>query len=376
MVIFGVLFYGVGGWYFSNKLYTIALSGQARRALKPNFDVPVRQVSTSTVTLSITKNSPKEETLSGTWGLDYHGGYGDISTIDSRTSSTVTRNFTLITGSKPNVGQNANISGYAFPDNPKVAFGIDYQNVSYKGPLGNYPSWYIAGKSTTWAITVHGNGMTRLDGMTAVPVLHRLGLPILMITYRNDPKAPRSKSDILRYGLTEWQDLAAAVTYALNHGAHHVVLLGYSMGGGIVTNFLYNSPLASKVSATVLDAPMLNFSQTVDYGASLMNLPLVGIQLPQSLTDMAKWISSWRFGVKWNQLNFLKKDKQLKTPILLFQGLSDKTVPAYTSAELAKDRPHLVDYVTTPGAGHLNSWNFHPHSYDTQLQAFLSKYIS
>lgn len=376
VVIVGVLFYGAGGWYFSNKLYTIALSGKARRSLKPNFDVPVSQVSANTVTLKITSNSPSEETHSGTWGLDYHGGYGDITTITSHTPTSITRSFHLISGTDPHIGQETNVTGYAFPQNPKVAFGINYQNVTYKGPLGNYPSWYIPGKNNTWAITVHGNGMTRLDGMTAVPVLHQLGLPVLMITYRNDRGAPRSKSDILRYGLTEWQDLAAAVTYALDHGATHVVLLGYSMGGGIVTNFLYKSQLADKVSATVLDAPMLNFSQTVDYGASQMNLPLIGVPLPQSLTDVAKWISAWRFGVKWNQLNFLASDKKLKTPILLFQGLNDKTVPPLTSTELAQARPHLVKYVTTNGAGHLESWNFHPNRYDQNLKSFLSKYVS
>lgn len=376
VVIAGVLFYGAGGWYFSNKLYTIALSGKARRSLTPNFDVPVIQVGATTVTLKITPNSPSEETHSGTWGLNYHGGYGDITTIESHTATQITRSFHLITGTDPHVGQETNVSGYALPQNPKVAFGLNYQNVTYKGPLGNYPSWYIPGKSSTWAITVHGNGMTRLDGMTSVPVLHQLGLPILMITYRNDPGAPRSKSDILRYGLTEWQDVAAAVTYALDHGASHVILLGYSMGGGIVTNFLYQSQLASKVSATILDAPMLNFSETVDYGASQMTLPLIGVQLPQSLTDVAKWISSWRFGVKWNQLDFLTSDKKLKTPILLFQGLNDKTVPPYTSSELAKARPHLVTYVTTKGAGHLESWNLHPNRYDQDLKAFLSKYIS
>lgn len=376
VVILGLLFYGAGGWYFSDKLYTLALSGKARRDLTPTYNITVTKVTPVSITLAVNPNSPPQESHSGTWGIGWSGGYGDVTTILSESPTSITRTFTLITGADPKVGQKADVSGYAYPDNPKVAFGINYQKVDYNGPLGKYPSWFIPGTKNTWAITVHGNGMTRLDGMTAVPVLHKLGLPILMITYRNDTGAPKSKSDLLRYGLTEWQDLQAAVNYALSHGAAHVVLLGYSMGGGIVTNFLYRSPLANKVSATVLDAPMLNFSATVNYGAAQMDLPLIGIPLPQSLTDVAKWISSWRYGVKWNQLNFLAKDRQLHCPILLFQGLADKTVPAYTSSQLAKDRPRLVTYVTTKGAGHLESWNFHPKRYDSALSSFLSSHIS
>ncbi len=374
IVVLGVLFYGGGGGYFSNQLFTLGLSGAARRSLQPTYNIQVASVGTNSITLDTTSATPSELTQNGTWGLQWPSGYGQITSIKKQSAHAIQRAFTLITGTDPKPGLKVALDSEAFPDNPKVAFGINYQNVSYKGPLGYYPSWYIPGTSSTWAITVHGNAMTRLDGMKAVPTLMSLGMPILMISYRNDPGAPQSKSDLLRYGLTEWQDLQAAVSYALSHGAKHVVLLGYSMGGGIVTNFLLRSSLASKVSAVVLDAPMEDFSTTVDFDASEMSLPLIGVPLPQSLTDVAKWIASWRYGVAWNQLNYLAEVKKLKTPILLFQGLSDKTVPAATSREMANARPHLITYITTAGAGHLESWNLNPDSYDNEVKSFLKQH--
>jgi pimeloyl-ACP methyl ester carboxylesterase len=93
---------------------------------------------------------------------------------------------------------------------------------------------------------------------------------------------------MLRYGLTEWQDLAAAAQYALGHGARRLLLVGYSMGGAIVISFLERSPLAGRVAGVVVDSPMTDFGRAVDHGASRQTLPLVGLPLPQSLTDVSR----------------------------------------------------------------------------------------
>ena len=125
-----------------------------------------------------------------------------------------------------------------------------------------------------------------------------------MPTYRNDTGAPEDPSGKLRYGLTEWRDLEAAVQYALDSGATDVVLAGYSMGGGVIMAFLQRSKLRDDVRAVILDAPMLDFSATVDDNASREE-DVPGVPLPSSLTAVAKQIAAWRFGVEWDQLNYL-----------------------------------------------------------------------
>ena len=373
LLVLTVVFYLGGGWYFSGRLYQQGLSGAARRATRPAYNLSVVAVTPGTVTLGVPAD-PGELLTPGVWGLQWPTGYGQVTRIVARGQQTVTRAFRHLTGSPLAAGARVALDNKAFPQDPRVGLGIGFGDVSYHGPLGDYPAWLVPGSGDTWAVLVHGNALDRLDTIKIVPALHRLGLPVLMITYRNDAGAPPDPSGMLRYGLAEWQDLAAAVQDALGHGARRLLLVGYSMGGGIVASFLERSPLAARVAGVVLDSPMLDFGRTVDLGASQQTLPLVGLALPQSLTDVAKWIAGWRYGVDWRSLDYLDGAARLQAPILLFQGTADTRVPPATSDELARRAPE-VTYVRVPGAGHLDSWNLDPARYDRAVQAFVGRVL-
>ena len=197
------------------------------------------------------------------------------------------------------------------------------------------------------------------------------GYPALLITYRNHPDAPADPSGRLQYGLTEWKDLEAAVDFALTEGAEDVVLVGYSMGGGIVISFLYESPLADRVRGVVLDAPMLDFGAAVDLGAENRSLP-GGLPIPDTLTATAKWMAGLRYDVEWGNLDYLDRAEELGVPILLFHGVEDDIVPVETSNELARQRPDLVTYQRVEEARHLESWNLDPARYESSLTEFLA----
>jgi uncharacterized protein len=373
LVVLAAVFYLGGGWYFSGRLYQQGLSGAAKRAAKPTYDLSVTAVTPATVTLRV-PTDPGQLLTPGTWGLQWPTGYGQVTTILARGQGTVTRAFRHLTGSPLAAGARVALDNKAFPHDPRVGLGIGFGDVAYRGPLGSYPAWLVPGSADTWAILVHGNALDRLDTIKVVPVLHRLGLPVLMISYRNDAGAPPDPSGMLRYGLSEWQDLAAAVQYALGQGARRVLLVGYSMGGAVVVSFLERSVLAARVAGVVLDAPMLDFGRSVDLGASRQRLPLVGLPLPQSLTDVAKWIAGWRYGVDWGSLDYLHRAGKLQAPILLFHGSADTRVPVATSDQLAR-LGHDVTYVRVAGADHLDSWNLEPARYDRAVQAFVERVL-
>jgi uncharacterized protein len=374
LVVAAAVFYLGGGWYFSNYLYQHALSGAAKRAAKPSYNLTVTAVTAGTVTLRVPAD-PGQLLTPGVWGLQWPTGYGQLTSIVGHGEGTVTRDFRQLAGAPLAAGTRVALDNKALPNNPSAALHLAVHDVAYPGPLGSYPAWFVPGPGHTWAILLHGNSMDRLDTIKTVPTLHRLGLPVLMISYRNDTAAPRDPSGMLRYGQSEWQDLSAAVGYALAHGAHSVVLVGYSMGGAIAASFLERSPLAAQVAGVILDSPMLDFSRAVDLGASQQQLPLVGLAVPRSLTNVAKWMAGYRYGVDWSSLDYLKGAARIQAPILLFQGTADHTVPAATSDALARTARD-VTYVRVSGADHLDCWNLDPARYDTAVQTFVERVLA
>ncbi len=373
VLAFLVVFYVGGGFYFSNVLNERALDGAARRAsLDPDYDLVVRDVAGRAITIT-PDGDPGDLDQEGVFGLRWEGGYGQVSHILGAEGDAITRRFLLISGGPPSDGTPAELEVRAWPD-PESA-GLASQDVVVNGPLGEYPAWFVPGTQDMWAIVVHGNSMSRLDGLRMVPITVDAGFPTLVPTYRNDTGAPEDPSGKLRYGLTEWRDLEAAVRYALDNGAKDVVLAGYSMGGGVIMAFLQRSKLRDDVRAVILDAPMLDFSATVDDNASREEV-VPGVPLPSSLTAVAKQIAAWRFGVEWDQLNYLANGaKRYDVPILIFHGTSDTTVPIATSEAFAKLRPDIVTLVPCPEAEHIACWNLDPDAYATAVTHFLEERV-
>lgn len=143
------------------------------------------------------------------------------------------------------------------------------------------------------------------------------------------------------------------------------------MGGAIVTEFLYESPLAERVRGVVLDSPMLDFGAAIDHGASQRSMPVVGTPIPDLIIWIAKNISSMRFGIDYDKLDYLSRMNELAAPILLFQGDADRTVPVESADTLAEIRPDIVRYVRNPGIDHVRNWNVLRSEYEAAVKDFL-----
>ena len=351
-----------GGWYYSGVLKD--------GALEPDWDTPVLDleviaVREGEVTLGVGTLSEEDGpwTKDGIWGLELERGYHQVGAILSINEREVVREFLPLNGD-PDLGEMARLDSFSFLGDPREAHGLPFEEVVFSSPLGDFAAWFVDGPRNTWAIFVHGKDSERQEALRMLPTMAGLGLPSLVITYRNDREAPASPDGFHRFGRTEWEDLEAAARYGLDHGAKDFILVGYSMGGAIVINFLYQSSVAGHVKGAILDAPMLDFNATIDLGARQRGAP--GI-----LTALGKFIAGARFDIDWEALDYLSRAGDLDVPILLFHGDDDETVPVESSDALAEARPDIVTYVRVPDATHVRSWNMNPVAYEGAVRDFL-----
>jgi pimeloyl-ACP methyl ester carboxylesterase len=375
VLVVAVVFHIAGGWYFSGVLEDRALSAEARRAsndLDP--DLVVESIDGATIVLAPDGEGPSALDEPGLYGLRWEGGNGTIGPIIAEDDGTVSREFALLGGTAPEAGTRAELDVRVFTD-PAEA-GVDVEDVVIEGPLGDYPAWSVPAEGETTVIVVHGNSLSRLDNVRWLPALREAGFPTLTVTYRNDAEAPPDPSGLLRYGLTEWADLEAAVRYALDQGSDDVVLFGDSMGGGVIAAFMQRSALASRVRVLVLDAPMLDFDQTVSDNAA--REPLVGpIDVPPTLTWSAKRIADLRYDVDWPALRYVEDPRTLGiVPTLIVHGTDDLTVPIATSREAAARYPATVTLAECEGADHIECWNRDPEGMETLVTAFLEGQVA
>jgi pimeloyl-ACP methyl ester carboxylesterase len=360
VVLIGGAFVGIA-WYYADQIESGAFTvDNGPREL----NLVVDKLENNEIALRRAKGDTALDEP-GLLGLESAKGYGRVTDVREFDGDRVVRGFEPVDGTISS-GDEVRFDRAAFPGDPKRALGLDFQEVSVPAKVGDLPAWFVGGKGDVWAIMVHGRAARRTEALRALRTVAAAEVPALVITYRNDAEVPADPSGRYQFGLTEWEDVEAGVKYALAHGARKVVLVGFSMGGAIVTNFMYESKLSDEVKGVVLDAPMLNLSETVDLAAQERNLP-------GSVASAAKKIAAARFGIDWGSLNYLARIDELEVPVLLFHGDRDRTVPVSISDQFARDRRDIVTYVRVPGAEHVGSWNVDPVHYDRALREFLNR---
>ena len=374
LLVLTLAFVAGGGWYFSGRIHADGLE------VKPYPDANNLVLTPGPKgTVGIEVSDETERTMlaaPSTFGIAWDGGYGQVSgPVVSTDGDVVVRRFSVLAGAPPESDTSANLEVAAFPDDPRFALGLTATEVEVEAPLGTFPAWFVPGTTSpqdTWAVLVHGKGGDRAE-------MYRMGrstvaasLPTLDITYRNDVGLPEDPSDLYQFGRTEWRDLAAAVDYAAANGATKVVLGASSMGGGIVASYLRHRKAGDgpQVVGLILDSPMLDFGETVRFGASQLDVPVLG-QVPGVLTWSAEAITAQRYDIDWDAVDYLADTSWLTMPALVFHGTADTTVPIATSRQLASQHPDTIELVVTRGVEHVRSWNADPKAYDAAVQAFL-----
>jgi pimeloyl-ACP methyl ester carboxylesterase len=195
------------------------------------------------------------------------------------------------------------------------------------------------------------------------------------VSYRNDGEAPASPDGKYSLGDTEWQDVQAALAYAIDRGATSVVLVGWSMGGATALQLATRSSLARVIRGIVLESPVVDWSIALDFQAKLS-------RLPKPIGAAAKVIMGRAWGrvltgqhepIDLERLDLVRGAAALTTPILILHSDDDGYVPSTASHALAEARPDIVTMETFAGARHTKLWNYDPERWNAAIASWLER---
>lgn len=300
----------------------------------------------------------------GVWGVRWSGGLARTGPVLADRGREIDRPLTG--GDVPPPGVAAVMDAGPFDPDP-TARGLAFTDVDVPTPLGPAPAWLVPGPEDTWVIAVHGRGGARREALRVLPALHRLGLPVLSVSYRNDGDAPSSPDRFDHLGDAEWEDVAAAVRFARDAGARRVVLYGWSMGGAVIGALLDRAPEAAAVAAVVWDAPLVDWRATLRRQAR-------NRRLPPGLTPLATAVTARRIGIDFDRFDLRRRPPAVRPPTLLVHTDEDTSVPVGPSRALAAAAPSLgwpMRYVEVAGMEHTAAWNADPQAYEDLVAEFL-----
>lgn len=344
----------------------------ARRGTLPaGFDGPALTVHALeegrvTLTRSLTSRLPG---VYGLLGHDSHAVIGPVLDEDPRTAKgsgdTVVRRLDRVSYGELAVGDRVWLTPQVNARSPRYSLGYECADVEVPGELGTLPAWFMPGHRQLWIIAVHGLGATREHASALLPFYAKLDTPVLVVSHRGDPHAPRPADGLGHLGESEWRDVDAAIRYAVRYGAEQVVLHGWSTGATMALYAAADSALRERVAGLVLDSPVLDWQATVRALASARHTP-------RALQPVVVRAAQGRAGFGPGRLNRAADPARLTVPTVMFHGPDDGIAPWQASRDLADAREDLVAFHSVPDAPHAAMWNVDPAAYEESVRRFLT----
>lgn len=273
-------------------------------------------------------------------------------------------------------------SGYVYPT-PET-LGLPFQDVAIPVENGVAPAWMFppteasAGDPGTWAIHIHGLGGKKSGALRGVPVADRLGYTSLVVSFRNDGEAPASADRRYHLGQSEWRDVDAAVSYAVDQGASQIVLFGWSLGGTIALQLTLGSEFRDRIAGLVLDAPVIDWKSTLMANARSSMLPrwiaALGLRILES--PRLCWIPGLGTALNLRALDGVARADELRTPALVIHSERDRSTPFAVSRRFVDRRPDLATLVAFPSVEHTQEWNVDPEGWDAAVLGWLRSRVA
>ncbi|MFK4484846.1 alpha/beta hydrolase family protein [Curtobacterium sp. AB7] len=340
----------------------------AKKAIHPR---PKRTVTVVDVDVdSITVPSDDQTRCPGEYRVYFHDGQhsilvGDVLDDDGRH---VRRTILGEPATVPTADDKLVWSGYLL-DTP-ASVSASFEEVAIAADGDTRKAWYFPVEgATTWAIHVHGIHSGRQAILRAVPDTLSAGMSSLVIGYRGDVEDGRGLP--ATFGTDEWHDLDAAMRYAVDHGAQHLVLVGWSMGATIALHAAARSTLRNRIDAMILVCPALDWFAALRAGASKAGFPgFLGSlgALTLTIPGLARFAGLRKaIPVRW-----MRPTPPAGLPILLVHSSGDRDVPLEVSKRFAASPGALATLVEIAPCPHGMELNREPELFHRSIARFFS----
>ena len=286
----------------------------------------------------------------------------------------VARNVISVERGDLRVGARGRITGWWYTEPEQLGYAT--RLVSIPMPNGVSWGWVIeppAAKPGRWAVHVHGRGALPHETLRGVEPFAEAGITSLVIAYRNDMGAPAGVSGRYGLGLSEQEDVDAAIGWTRTQGATRVSVVGWSMGGTAAVIAAGLGRNRDLVDALVLDSPALDWPHLLRHQAALAHLPEVIAELGVLLLR-AGWVRGAIAGVRGTDVTALTARRLaslIQVPTLIHASAGDTFVPWEGTLKVAQLRSAVVKLHPSRGE-HVKLWNADPVGWKRETDRFLA----
>ena len=346
----------------------------ARRIVRPpsRAATRIRACTASSVTLDADRRTLHRGQFGLWFGTEGHAVVGPIRGRD-HAAGTVTRELLHVSGPL----EDAEVGYWTGQLHPgPEALRRPFREVAVEVGGGAAPAWAIPParprRPATWAIHIHGWGTTRITALRSVPAVDALGMTSLVVSFRGDGEARDVHAGVSTLGMTEWEDVDAAIGYARDHGAQRVVLVGWSLGGTIALQLSERSVHRDIIERLILIGPVTDWRAAIRSTAADRGLPWWAAAL--AIRTLADRRASARLGlpgpIDFDLLSWGRPGR-LTLPTLIIHSDGDRQVPLASSVLFAMANPDHVRLVELSPAEHGWEYNVDPAAFNRAIIEFV-----
>ena len=307
--------------------------------------------------------------VTGAYGLVWEGGHGVLGEVLTDDGARVERPLTVIDGAPPRPGAPARMDAFYYRRDPLRDHGVEFEDLRLQGPVGGLAAWFVPADGRTGVLLLHGRRRgERREALRALPSLHAMGMPVLVLSYRNHDASDPSPDGLYHYGASEWQDALVGASALAERGVTRIVVFGISMGGAVALEAKRRwPPELPPLVALVLEAPLVDPAAAVRLALGRAGVPFAAWAARAVIRAARR-----RTGVDFAALRQARHADEIDVPVMLMAGTADTTVPIDAIDRFAERIRAPLVYRRLDGVEHVEAWNAEPAAYDASLRAFLT----